>query len=206
MVDTRPLEGARPPRELRIAARSGGQFRAPPSTAWSAKRWRRRARRSLVEIVDLALDLAQSCRHWPSARPCRGPHPAAPATYRASHQTFAAAKWAPRSVPRSRWRAPADWRPGCRYPPSKHSGEQRLERTGVVPVEEVAAIALHATRVSNVFCVRSSNLRGGAIAEIVGRQVRQAAPCRCSSGWCAAQRPGRILLDIVRRQPVLFGA
>ena len=68
---------------------------------------------------------------------------------------------------------------------------QRGKRPRVVPIEEMPAIALQSRQRVKRALRALEQLRRRAVAEVVGGQVRQAAPCRCSSDWCAARRPDR---------------
>ena len=59
--------------------------------------------------------------------------------------------------------------------------------------------------VSNVRCVRVSKLCRGAIAEIVGRQIGQQRHADVRRTGARRDDQVGILLDVVRRQPVVFG-
>ena len=81
---------------------------------------------------------------------------------------------------------------------------QRLERTRVVPVVEVAAVALHPGQGAERLLRAVEQPAGGAIAEVAGGQVRQQRHADVGRAGARRDDPGRMLLEIVGRQPVLF--
>ena len=83
--------------------------------------------------------------------------------------------------------------------------QQRLERARVVPVVEVAAVALHPASVPNVLLRAVEQAGRGAVAEIVGGQVRQQRHADVGRAGARAIDRGGMLLEIVRRQPVVLG-
>ena len=129
---------------------------------------------------------------WPAYRRCRGRRRA---EERRVQQILAARARAPRN-------RPAD----CRCRRSTHSGEQRLARARVIPVEEVPFVALQARE-------RVHGLRT-AIEKIVGGEIPEIARCqRRGQPQADVGRRGALRhfdaqreLRIVGRQPVRFGA
>ena len=198
MVGAGPLEGAGPPLQFRVGASGSRRSRPPrPRAATSSRRGALSVRRSLLQICLQALDLAQHVAGPAECDPrlptgeARGPRPAARAACRAGRRRRAAAAPACstsssrplRSTSRCAGQVAAVHRRDV-------ARRQRLERPRVVPVVEVAAVALHAGQRAERLagCGRAVGRRSSSRSR--RRPGSPAAPCRCSSGWCATRRTG----------------
>ena len=83
---------------------------------------------------------------------------------------------------------------------------QRLERPRVVPVVEVAAVALQPVQRARASrAVRSMQLAGARCSRSRRPPGWRAATGRCWSATCGARAPARVLLEVVGRQPVVLG-
>ena len=213
MVAALTLEGAGPPlqlvapRRVAAAARPAAAASAIAAALGSAERVGRVRRSSRSRAI------LRRRRGRPASRPLavrRRPR----ATSSRTSQRVAQPGEDARRQDRRRRPVPADpLRSTSRWPArlplstvETYSGRQRLERARVVPVVEVAAVALHAAPASPKRLARAvEQPRRRDSSRSRRRPGSPAAPGRCWSGWCAVATTGRrMLLEVVRRQPVVL--
>ena len=83
---------------------------------------------------------------------------------------------------------------------------QRLEGMRVIPVEEVAAVTIQASQSAKGLLGSVEQATNTAIPEVVSGQVRQEGHPDVGRARARGDGWGRLLLKIVGRQPILFGA
>src|SRR6185312_4231533 len=83
---------------------------------------------------------------------------------------------------------------------------QRLERKRVVPVVEVAPVALEALHRRERLGGALDQLARAEVAEVVRRQVREQREPHVGRRSAVRDDSGGMLLEIVRRQPVILRA
>ncbi|MNZ46191.1 hypothetical protein D3C78_638660 [compost metagenome] len=83
---------------------------------------------------------------------------------------------------------------------------QGLQRLGVVPVVEVVAVALQPVHAGERLLQAPQQPSGAQVAEVVGGQIRQQGHAHVGRRGAVGDDSGGLLLEIVRRQPVVLRA
>ena len=201
MVGARTLEGVGPPPQFLVRRRL--RPRSPPprpravarsvAAALSVSgRFSRSASKSLDLVQHVSANQRRTALRLASGA-VRGPRPAGRAACRAARQRCGAAARCVSISSSKPLRSTSRW--PTRLPLSTvetYSGRQRLERTRVVPVVEVAAVTLHPGQRAErlAACGRAAGRRCNSRSR--RRPGPPGAPCRCWSGWCARRRPGPV--------------
>ena len=204
MVVARPLVGVGPPREFRVAARRRGQFggcyrQSRQQGVGGVQRGRR-----LIEFFELTFDLAQhvGVDQRPAAAASDVQQHAQRIAQAAEHpgrqdQRLAQFLAAAAEHPQVRGQVAAvDHR--------NITGQQRRERPRVVPVVEMPPVTFHARQRFEGPLRAREKLRGRAVTEIVGRQIGEQRHADVRRTGARRDHQIRILLDVVRRQPMVF--
>jgi len=93
---------------------------------------------------------------------------------------------------------------GCRCPRWRHSGPQRLQGLRVVPVVEMAAMAVQGFHGVDGIGRAFHQPPGRKVAEVVGGQVREQRQPHVGRGSAVSDGRRRVLLHVVGWQPVVF--